>query len=39
MLAAPVRERLNSGVPQTLLEPFWPSRRSGQFDELCRPAA
>jgi hypothetical protein len=39
MLAAPVRERLNSGVPQTLLEPFWPSRRSSQFDELCRPVA
>lgn len=29
----------NPGVMRTLLEPFWPSRRAGQFDELCQPAA
>jgi hypothetical protein len=23
----------------TLLEQFWPSRRTVQFDEWCRPAA
>jgi hypothetical protein len=28
-----------SFVLQMLLEPFWPSRRVAQFDELCPPAA
>jgi hypothetical protein len=32
------RIRLEIVMP-VLLEPFWPSRRVVQFDELCRPAA
>jgi hypothetical protein len=28
-----------TGMIPTVLEEFWPSRRTGQFDERCSPAA
>jgi hypothetical protein len=30
---------LDDGVIPTLLEEFWPSRRTVQFDELCSRGA
>jgi hypothetical protein len=38
-LAARTPARLDDAMIPTLLEPFWPSRRTVQFDGWCRPAA
>jgi hypothetical protein len=38
-VAAHHRARLDTQMIPTPLEPFWPSRRTGQFDQWCSRAA